>query len=61
VVGAAGDGVGPGLQGGVDALGDELKTKVRLTGTAGRGKIEIEFYGPEDLHRITRAILEGAR
>jgi ParB family chromosome partitioning protein len=44
----------------VGTLRDQLQTKVRITSAAGRGKIEIEFYGPEDLHRITRAILEGA-
>jgi ParB family chromosome partitioning protein len=58
---AAGDAVDPHLQQLVDALRDQLQTKVRITSAAGRGKIEIEFYGPEDLHRITRAILEGAR
>jgi ParB family chromosome partitioning protein len=55
----AGDAVDPHLQQLVDALRDQLQTKVRITSAAGRGKIEIEFYGPEDLHRITRAILEG--
>jgi ParB family chromosome partitioning protein len=58
---AAGDAVDPHLQQLVDALRDQLQTKVRISSAAGRGKIEIEFYGPEDLHRITRAILEGAR
>jgi ParB family chromosome partitioning protein len=57
---AAGDAVDPHLQQLVDALRDQLQTKVRITSAAGRGKIEIEFYGPEDLHRITRAILESA-
>ena len=56
---AAGDALDPHLQQLVDALRDQLQTKVRITGSGGRGKIEIEFYGPEDLHRITRAILEG--
>jgi ParB family chromosome partitioning protein len=56
---AAGDAVDPHLQQLVDELRDQLQTKVRITSAAGRGKIEIEFYGPEDLHRITRAILEG--
>jgi ParB family chromosome partitioning protein len=58
---AAGDVVDPHLQQLVDALRDQLQTKVRITSAGGRGKIEIDFYGPEDLHRITRAILEGAR
>jgi len=56
---SGGDAVDPNLQQLVDALRDQLQTKVRITSAAGRGKIEIEFYGPEDLHRITRAILEG--
>ncbi len=58
---SAGDAQDPELQQVVDALRDQLQTRVRITGAAGRGKLEIEFYGPEDLHRITRAILEGAR
>jgi ParB family chromosome partitioning protein len=57
---AAGDALDPHLQQLVDTLRDQLQTKVRITSAGGRGKIEIEFYGPEDLHRITRAILEGA-
>jgi ParB family chromosome partitioning protein len=57
---AAGDAVDPDLQQLVDTLRDQLQTKVRITSASGRGKIEIEFYGPEDLHRITRSILEGA-
>ena len=50
----------PHLQHLVDSLRDQLQTKVKISTAGGRGKIEIEFYGPEDLHRITRAILEGA-
>ncbi|MBW1688779.1 MAG: ParB/RepB/Spo0J family partition protein, partial [Deltaproteobacteria bacterium] len=57
---AAGEALDPHLQELVDTLRDQLQTKVRITSAGGRGKIEIEFYGPEDLHRITRAILEGA-
>jgi ParB family chromosome partitioning protein len=56
----AGDAVDPNLRDLVDRLRDQLQTKVRITSAAGRGKIEIEFYGAEDLHRISRAILEGA-
>jgi ParB family chromosome partitioning protein len=56
----AGDAVDPHVQQLVDTLRDQLQTKVRITGAGGRGKIEIEYYGPEDLHRITRAILESA-
>jgi len=57
---AAGDALDPHLKQLVDTLRGQLQTKVRITSAGGRGKIEIEFYGPEDLHRITRAILEGA-
>jgi len=57
----AGEALDPQLQPLVDALRDQLQTRVKITSTGGRGKIEIEFYGPEDLHRITRAILEGAQ
>ena len=35
---------------------DSLGTKVRVTGTARRGKIEIAFYGNEDLERIGRRL-----
>ena len=44
----------------VDALRDHLKTRVRVTGSAARGKIEIEYYGSEELHRLSRVLLEGA-
>lgn len=43
----------------VERLRDHLKTRVRITGSGSRGCIEVEFYGPEDLHRIARSILEG--
>ncbi len=56
----AGDALDPHLQQLVESLRDQLQTKVKISTAGGRGKIEIEFYGPEDLHRITRAILEGA-
>jgi ParB family chromosome partitioning protein len=57
---AVGDALDPHLQQLVDSLRDQLQTKVKISTAGGRGKIEIEFYGPEDLHRITQAILEGA-
>lgn len=50
----------PNLRGLVEQLRDHLKTRVRITGSGSRGRLEVEFYGPEDLHRIARAILEGA-
>jgi ParB family chromosome partitioning protein len=45
----------------IDRLREALQTKVRITGTAQRGKLEIEYYGAEELNRIARAILEGGR
>jgi ParB family chromosome partitioning protein len=51
----------PDLEALVGRLRDALQTKVRITGTARRGKLEIEFYGPEELNRVARAILEGRR
>ena len=45
----------------LDRLREVLQTKVRITGTAQRGKVEIEYYGGEELNRIARAILEGGR
>ena len=35
---------------------DSLGTKVKVTGTARRGKIEIAFYGDDDLERIGRRL-----
>jgi ParB family chromosome partitioning protein len=49
----------PNLRHLLDALRDALQTKVAINGSGRRGKLEIEFYGPEELHRISRAILEG--
>jgi len=55
--GAAGR-LDPDLQRVVDLLRDRLKTRVRLQGDARRGRIEIEFFGPEDLQRITGLLLD---
>jgi hypothetical protein len=41
----------------VDTLRSRLQTQVRLRGGPARGRIEIEYFGPEELHRITAAIL----
>ncbi|MDJ0789130.1 MAG: ParB/RepB/Spo0J family partition protein [Myxococcota bacterium] len=49
----------PNLRSLLDSLRETLQTKVRIQGDGRKGKLEIEFYGPEELHRITRAILEG--
>jgi ParB family chromosome partitioning protein len=42
-------------------LRDRLQTKVRITGSARRGKIEVEFYGAQELDRLARAILAEGR
>jgi ParB family chromosome partitioning protein len=41
----------------VDMLRSRLKTQVRLRGTVARGRLEIEYFGPEELHRISELIL----
>lgn len=41
-----------------DRLADRLETRVKVDGGAGRGKVVIEFAGPDDLHRILQ-VLEG--
>jgi ParB family chromosome partitioning protein len=38
-----------------------LMTRVRIEGGAERGRIEIDYYGAEDLDRLSRLILEGRR
>jgi ParB family chromosome partitioning protein len=43
----------------LDSLRDRLQTSVRIVGQAGRGRIEIDYFGPEDLHRVTSLILGG--
>lgn len=54
-------GVDPNLQSLIDALRARLQTQVRITGSGKRGRIEVDFYGPEDLHRITQTLLDGSR
>jgi len=49
----------PDLQRIVDLLRDRLKTRVRINGAAERGRIEIEFFGREDLTRIVHAMLDA--
>lgn len=53
--------VDPNLQSLIDLLRERLQTQVRITGGADKGKIELDFYSPEDLHRITQSILDGGR
>ena len=39
-----------------EELGDYLDTRVKIEGSAGKGKIVIEYSGGEDLQRITKEI-----
>ncbi len=49
----------PSLQSLVEVLQKQLQTRIRIHGSAERGRIEIEYFGTEDLSRITRLLLEG--
>jgi ParB family chromosome partitioning protein len=42
-----------------DSLRQHLGTKVHITQKGERGKIEIEYYSPQDLERIVEAILKN--
>lgn len=53
--------VDPNLRDLIGSLEAHLQTRVRISGGGHRGKIEIDFFGPEELHRVTLAILEGSR
>ena len=43
----------------LDLLRERLKTRVKILGGPGRGRIEIEYFGAEDLARIAGAILDA--
>jgi ParB family chromosome partitioning protein len=43
----------------VDTLRSHLKTQVRIRGGAARGRIEIDYFGPEELDRLCELILGG--
>ena len=47
----------PNLQRLVDLLQRHLQTRVRINGNAERGRVEIEYFGAEDLDRISNALL----
>ena len=47
----------PELQRAEDALRRRLQTRVRIHGDASRGRIEIEYFGDEDLQRIAAILL----
>ena len=50
----------PNLQRLVDGLRQRFQTRVRIQGDASRGRIEIEFFGDEDLKRIAGILLGDA-
>ncbi len=50
----------PDLQRVEDALRQRLQTRVRINGDTSRGRIEIEYFGDEDLRRLTETLLGDA-
>jgi ParB family chromosome partitioning protein len=50
----------PNLQRLADALRQHLQTRVRINGGTERGRIEIEYFGSEDLDRVTGMLLGDA-
>jgi ParB family chromosome partitioning protein len=50
----------PNLQRAADALRERLQTRVRIKGDDTRGRIEIEYFGAEDLERISDLLLGDA-
>jgi ParB family chromosome partitioning protein len=56
---AAAERLDPALQRIIDLLRDRLKTRVRIQGGGARGRIEIEYFGAEDLNRIVHAMLDA--
>jgi ParB family chromosome partitioning protein len=50
----------PNLQRVIDALRQRLQTRVRIHGDASRGRVEIEYFGGEDLQRIAGILLGDA-
>jgi ParB family chromosome partitioning protein len=50
----------PNLQRVVDLLRQRFQTRIRIQGTAARGRVEIEYFGEEDLDRITGLLLGDA-
>ena len=51
----------PDLRNLIGQLEAHLMTRVRIEGGTERGRIAIDYYGPEDLDRLSRTILEGRR
>lgn len=42
-----------------DGLRERLQTRVRITGDGTRGRIEVEYFGEEDLTRLTGLLLDA--
>jgi ParB family chromosome partitioning protein len=51
----------PNLRHLIGQLEAHLMTRVRIESTGERGRIEIDYYGAEDLDRLARLVLEGRR
>ncbi len=49
----------PNLAGLIDQLRDHFKTKVRIVGGAGRGRIELEYFSAPELDRLLNQLLES--
>jgi ParB family chromosome partitioning protein len=49
--------VDPNLQRVIDGLRERFQTRVKIHGDARRGRIEIEYFGGDDLRRITGMLL----
>jgi ParB family chromosome partitioning protein len=49
--------VDPNLQRVIDGLRERFQTRVKIHGDARRGRIEIEYFGADDLQRITGMLL----
>jgi ParB family chromosome partitioning protein len=47
----------PHLQRLTDSLRQHFQTRVRISGDGGRGRIELEYFGEEDLDRLTGLLL----
>jgi ParB family chromosome partitioning protein len=50
----------PNLQRLVDSLRQRFQTRIRIQGDANRGRVEIEYFGDEDLRRIMGMLLGDA-
>ena len=47
----------PNLQRLIDSLRQRLQTRVRIQGRSERGRIEIEYFGADDLQRLAALLL----